>query len=97
MMTVCVCLSTSISQELHVRSSPIFLLVTYVRGSVLLWRRCDSYALPVLDDVIFAYRLVGRMHGCCCNTGTASLHGTDRRLGMARPWTVAKNCKPVTI
>jgi len=50
-----------------------------------------------LDDVIFAYRLVGRMHGCCCNTGTASLHGTDRRLGMARPWTVAKNCKPVTI
>ena len=96
-MTVSVCLSTSISQELHVRSSPIFLLVTYVVALSSSGGVAIVMHFRFLDDVIFAYRLVGRMHGCRCNTGTASLHGTDRRLGMARPWTVAKNCKPVTI
>jgi len=52
-----VCLSASISLELHVRSSPIFALVTYGRGSVLLWRRSDTlYISGFMDDVIFAHK-----------------------------------------
>ena len=43
-LCVCVCLSAIISSELHVRSSPIFVHVTYGRGSVLLWRS-DIYFL----------------------------------------------------
>ena len=43
-LSVClsVCLSTSISSKLHVRSSPLFVRVTYGRGSVLIWWRCDK-------------------------------------------------------
>ena len=47
-MTVSVCLSASISPELHVRSSSIFVHATYGSGSVLLWQRCDMYVFPVL-------------------------------------------------
>jgi len=53
---VCVCLSAIISPELHVRSSPIFVRVTYGRGSVLLWRRIVIfYALPVLWMTSYLY------------------------------------------
>ena len=47
-LSLYVCLSAIISSELRVRSSPIFVHVTYGRGSVLLWRRSD--------DVIFAHK-----------------------------------------
>ena len=51
-----VCLSAIISPELHVRSSPIFVRVTYGRGSVLLWRRIVIfYALPVLWMTSYLY------------------------------------------
>ena len=50
---VCVCLSTIISSELQVRSSPIFCACTYGRGSVLLWRRSDMY-----------FRFYGWRHVC---------------------------------
>ena len=57
-LRVCVCLSAIISPELHVRSSPIFVNVTYGRGSVLLWRRSDTLRISgFMDDVIFAHKL----------------------------------------
>jgi len=55
--SVCVCLSAIISSELHVRASPIFVSVTYGRGSIHLWRR--NYTLCIsgfIDDVIFVIR-----------------------------------------
>ena len=56
-VSVCVCvffLSAIVSPELHVRSSPIFVLVTYGRGSVLLRRRRDHTLCTsgFMDDVI---------------------------------------------
>jgi len=57
---VCVCLSTIISPELHIQSSPIFVHVTYGRGSVLLWRSSDTLGISgFVDDVIFAHKLIG--------------------------------------
>jgi len=54
---LCVCLSTIISSTLHVRSSPIFVHVTYGRGSVLFWRRIDTLCTSgFIDDVIFAHK-----------------------------------------
>ena len=56
-VSVCVCLSAIISSELHVRASPIFVSVTYGRGSIHLWRR--NYTLCIsgfIDDVIFVIR-----------------------------------------
>jgi len=56
-LCLCLCLSAFISSELHVRSSPNFLHVTYNRGSVLLWRRSDTLCTTgFTDDVIFAYK-----------------------------------------
>jgi len=63
-MFVCVCvsvclsvrLSVSISPEQQVQSSPHFVHVTRGRGSVLLWRRCDTLCTSgFVDDVIFAH------------------------------------------
>jgi len=54
-MTVSVCLSASISPELHVRSSLIFMCVNYVCGSVLLWRRCDTLCTSGLWITSFAH------------------------------------------
>jgi len=53
---VCVCLSAIISPELHVRSSPVSVPVTYGRDSVLLWRRSDHMLCTsgFMDDVISA-------------------------------------------
>ena len=54
-LSVCVCLSAIISLELYVQSSPNFVRVTYVSGSVLLWRRSGSLCTSsFMDDVIFA-------------------------------------------
>ena len=54
---LCVCLSAIISSELHVRSSPSFVHVTYGRGSVLRWRRSDTLCTSgFVDDVIFAHK-----------------------------------------
>jgi len=53
---VCVCLSAIIrvSSELHVQSSPVFVHVTYGRGSIVLWRRSDTLCTSgFMDDVIF--------------------------------------------
>jgi len=60
-MSVSVCVRASVpaivSSELHVRSSPIFLHVTYSRGSVLLWRHSDMLcASGFMNDVIFALK-----------------------------------------
>jgi len=59
-LCVCVCLSVrlsvSISPEQQVQSSPHFVYVTRGRGSVLLWRRCDTLCTSgFVDDVIFAH------------------------------------------
>ena len=54
---MCVCLSASISLEIHVRSLP-FLHVTYDRGSVLLWWRCHTlYTSGFVDDFKLAHKL----------------------------------------
>jgi len=56
-LSVCVCLSASMSLEIHVRSLP-FLHVTYDRGSVLLWWRCHTlYTSGFVDDVKLAHKL----------------------------------------
>ena len=53
---MCVCLSAIIFSELHVRSSPNFVCVTYGRGSVLLLRRSGTLCTSgFTDDVIFAH------------------------------------------
>jgi len=57
-VSVCVCLSAIISSKLHVRSSLIFVHVTYVRGSVLLWQHSDMVRISgFVDDVIFSHKL----------------------------------------
>jgi len=44
----------SLELGLHVRFLPIFVPVTYSRGSVPLWWRCDTLcASGLMDDVIF--------------------------------------------
>jgi len=56
---LCVCLPAIISQDLHVRSSPIFVRVTYGCGSDLIWRRSDMLRISgFVDDVIFAHQLI---------------------------------------
>jgi len=56
-----VCLSASISPELHVRSSPNFMHVIYVRSSVLLWGRCDKLRTSgFMDGVMFVHRPNGQ-------------------------------------
>ena len=51
-----VCLSASTSPELGIRSSPIFVRVTYGRGSALFWWRCDNLCpFGFMGDVIFAH------------------------------------------
>jgi len=61
-MTVSVCLSVSlfVREHISVTTRPIFtkffVHVTYVRGSALLWRRCDTLCTSrFMDDVIFAH------------------------------------------
>jgi len=52
-VSVCACLSATIFLELHVQCSPIFVHVTYGRGSVLLWRLSDKIRISgFVDDVI---------------------------------------------
>jgi len=52
------CLFASISPELNVRSSPIFLHVKYGRPSVLLWQGCDIlFTSGFIDEVMFAHQL----------------------------------------
>ena len=47
--------SASISPKLHVVFTSFGVHVTYGRGSVFLWRRCDRYSLP---------RVLLRLYGC---------------------------------
>ena len=55
-----VCLSARISQEPHVLASPkLRVHVTYGRGSVLLWRRCDT---------VVYFRFCGWRHVCPAET-----------------------------
>ena len=80
---LCVCLSAIISPELHVRSSPIFVHVTYGRGSVLLWRHSDNLRISgFVDDAIFAHKLTG------CSTSPlgrdSEAHTYDAALSLAR-------------
>ena len=54
-MSVLVCLSAG---NISVTTHPIFtifLYITYGRGTVLLWQRCDRlYTSSFMDDVMFA-------------------------------------------
>jgi len=89
--------SVSLSVREHisrttVRSSPNFYpYYLYVRGSVVLWRRCDMLCTSsFMDDIIFAH-----IQECQCNTGTASQPasqpvGASGRLGLPRPLVVAE-------
>ena len=55
-LSACVCLSASISPELHVRSPPNFVHFTNGRSSIVLWRRCGTLCVSgFMDDVMFAY------------------------------------------
>jgi len=57
-VSVCVCLSAVISSNDTSDLHQTFLLVTYGRGSVLLWRRNDTLRISgFMDDVIFAHKL----------------------------------------
>jgi len=62
-MTVSVCVSVCVSVREHISGNtrPIFtnffVNVTYGRGSVLLWRRCDMLCTSgFMDDVIHAHK-----------------------------------------
>ena len=60
MLTVSVCVCVFVSPPAYLRNCTsdlyeIFVRVTYVHGSVLLWRRCSTLcASGVMDDVILA-------------------------------------------
>ena len=52
---LCVCLSESISSELHVRSLPMSVHVRLLMA-VAPWRRCDTLCTSgFMDDVTFAH------------------------------------------
>jgi len=54
---VCLGASAIISSELHVRSSPIFMHVTYGPGSILIWRRSDMLCTSgFMDNVMFVHK-----------------------------------------
>ena len=61
-VSVCVCLRVFVCPPAHVWNytsdlRQIFVHVTYVRGSVLLWRRCDTLCTSgFMDDVILAHK-----------------------------------------
>ena len=81
-LCVCVCLSAIISSELHVQSSSNCFVVVYGRGSVLLWRRSDMLRISgFVDDVIFAYKLIG---GSMASPGWGSEAHTYAALSLAR-------------
>jgi len=44
--------------------------MTYIRGSVLLWWRCDRLCTSGLWMTSYLH-IMGHMQGCRCNTGTA--------------------------
>jgi len=55
-MTVCVCVCP-LTYLRNYTSLPIFVHVTYGRGSVLLWRRRDTLCTSgFVDDVVLAHR-----------------------------------------
>jgi len=57
-MRLCVCLSASLSPELHVQSIGLYVLVrpTYGHGSALLWRRCDVLCTSgFMDGIKFSH------------------------------------------
>jgi len=60
---VCLCVSVCLSLRDHIFGttrlifSKVFVIVTYGRGSVLLWRRSDTLCTSgFMDDVIFAHQ-----------------------------------------
>ena len=60
---LCVCLSARITQKALRRTSPIFVHIARVRGSVLLWPRCDTLCKltsGIVDDVTLSYN--GQWH-----------------------------------
>jgi len=62
-VSVCLSVSLSVCKSVclpaylrNLRVAKFFVHVTYVRGSVLLWRRCDKLCISgVMDDIIFAH------------------------------------------
>ena len=56
-LSLSVCLSLCPPAYLrNLRVAKFFVHVTYVRGYVLLWRRCDKLCISgVMDDIIFAH------------------------------------------
>jgi len=62
-VSVCLCMRLSIRDHVSETTRPIFtkflVHVTYVCGSVLLWRRSDMLHISgFVDDVIFAHKLI---------------------------------------
>jgi len=62
-VSVCLCVSVCLSVRKHISGNtrPIFtkftVRVTYGRGSVLFWRRCDKLCTSgFMDDVIFPHK-----------------------------------------
>ena len=70
--------------------------MTYIRGSVLLWWRCDRLCTSGLWMTSYLY-IMGHMQGCRCNTGTAS-QSAWWCSQAARPWAVAETAsrRPVS-
>jgi len=85
-----VCLPASIPPELRVRSSPIFMLATYGRGSVLLWRCSDMLCISgFMADVILARKL--RLLDDAAwlrHRGSHAALGLARRNTRCRQWTL---------
>ena len=56
-VSVCVSLSANISLEIHARSLPFFVHITYGCGLVLLCQHCDTLCTSgFMDDVILAHK-----------------------------------------
>jgi len=53
-VSVCPCLSASLSPKPHVKSSSVFVHVTYGDGLVIFCRCCNMF-LPYVGDIMFAY------------------------------------------
>ena len=83
-----------------------FMHVTYVRCSVMLWRRCNTLCTSGLRITLYLH-IMSHMRGVGVTLKQPADHrnGSARRLGLARPWVLARlwvvaeaaACKPVTL
>ena len=59
-VSFCACLCMSVREHISGTTGPnfvkVFVHLTYRRGSIFLWRRCDAlYVSSFIDDVVFAH------------------------------------------